>query len=168
QQSSDSEEDVILFHPTRRLPRTLHAVGHARTSSLPTVTGLAYDHRPGKALLELGDTSHRSSVCQGVPYHRPALQQRLGRRIWRDEQEIDAFQLVAPHPAFFNPTTEPRRSTFADTGSCDPRRYIWDQIQAEMAAREREQEAQVSAWPRPTMMEWSGSWLGQTSGAVGV
>ncbi|KAG8933624.1 hypothetical protein FRC01_007975 [Tulasnella sp. 417] len=167
-QSSDSEEDVILFHPTRRHARPSHVAGHARTASLPVASGFGLDQRSGKTLLETNDSCHRSTLGQGVPYHRPALQQRLGRRVWRDEPEIDPFQLVAPHPALFNPTIEPRKPVYVEPGLSETRRYMWDQIQAEMVAREREQEAHVSTWPRPMMMDWSGPWGRQVPGSVGV
>ncbi|KAG8968457.1 hypothetical protein FRC05_001524 [Tulasnella sp. 425] len=168
QSASDTDEDVILFHPARRHPRPPHVAGHARTASLPVAGGFGMDQRSGKALLEINDSCHRSSFGQGVPYHRPALQQRLGRRIWRDEPEVDPFQLVAPHPALFNPTIEPRKPVYVETGLSETRRYMWDQIQAEMVAREREQEAHISTWPRPMMMDWSGPWVPQAPGSVGV
>jgi len=56
----------------------------------------------------------------------------------------------------------------ASTDLAFPAWYRWEEVQAEMLAREQEQELLVRAWPRPSRLGWSGFTSGAVASAVRV
>lgn len=182
----DEGDDVVLvpFTPSSRhlALGASHYGGHHRTCSLPAPTELVADLQ-----LDLHGTrlSHDFAEIDAFPDPAPFVlstnqypdhhtsrtnsSRRLSSQdfwVTKPYGTLDSFQLLAPAPAAVNAAMEARKRANEQAAI---QNYRWDQVQAEMAAREREQDSYVSAWPHPSRMEWSNSWSRPlASAAVGM
>lgn len=121
--------------------------GHSRTTSLPFAPGYDSNFVTDAAPFGLPPFDLQYATYN----HRPAaFGYERSFNPWARGDHVDAFQSAAPHPAVVNASIEARRRA----QQAQPV-YRWDQVLAEMAAQEREQENVTSAWPRPSRFDWT-------------
>jgi hypothetical protein len=103
-------------------------------------------------------------------------------RMWSNDRVDAGFPLVAIHPNAVNANTFVARQassvrrhnrsssrggwSLVDSNNRDNSQQRWEQIPAELAIRELEQESSVSGWPHPGLMDWSATWSGRRSSAI--